>query len=130
MKWTTMILSLFVVAGCGKTTVQGPEGKELTLFEPADQTLERGETNEIAIQIMRSDWDGPVRVEFTGLPKGVSVIDLRDLNPSESRIGFTLQAALDADLVSNSLVHVTAHGPDGMKATESFRITVVERGEP
>jgi hypothetical protein len=119
---------LLVMVGCDKTTVEGPGGKKLTVVQPSNQTLKRGEINEIAIKVARTNTGAPLKVEFEGLPKGVTVIeDSKKISSDQNVVNYTLHAAPDADLVQNSQAKVTVSTPDGMKATETFTITVKDR---
>lgn len=132
MKWTPAFLALigFALAGCEKSTTQGPQGKKLTIYKPADQTLVRGETNEIAITIARTNFDAPIRIKIDGLPKGVEISGLREFASSESRLNLVLHASADADLVENHVVKVTVEGPDQMAAAETFQLTVKDKSVP
>ena len=124
-----LLAALFLAAatGCEKTTVQGPAGKKLTLVRPADQSLKRGETNEVLVMISRENFGGPVEIVFENLPKGVHLVDSRPIPGDKSRGTYTLHAGNDADLVENHQVLVSASGPDGMKATEMFGVTVKDK---
>jgi hypothetical protein len=123
------LVAIFALVGCEKSTVEGPAGKKLTLSKPADQTLKRGETNAVKVSISRSNFRDPVQVKFEGLPNGVTVQDLdRKINAEESSANFTLRAEPTADLVQNQEVKITVTGPDGLSVTESFKLTVKDKG--
>lgn len=113
--------------GCEKSTVEGPAGKKLTVVQPSNQTIKRGETNEIAIKVTRTNISDPLTVKFDGLPKGVTVVEEKKITPDQNSVNYTLHAALDADLVQNSQSKVTVSTPDGIKTTETFTITVKDR---
>ncbi len=112
--------------GCERTTVEGPEAQKLTVVKPADTTIERGSTAEVAVAIERENVAGPVTVEFSDLPDGVTVVDETAEIEGEERT-FVLQADESAALVGDQIASVTLSGPDGMTATEEFRITVRDR---
>lgn len=119
---------LAAVIGCQKTTVEGTDGKKLTLTKPSDQTLRQNGTNEIRIAIKRENFRDAVTVRFDNLPEGVQVLDTdKKIGPSDTTANFTLKADDKARLVDNHEVKVTAEGPDGMKATETFKLAVKER---
>ncbi|MBI1850309.1 MAG: hypothetical protein HYR85_08195, partial [Planctomycetes bacterium] len=71
-------------------------GKKLSLTKPSNQTLKRGEVNEIAISISRENIDGPVKVKFDRLPKGVEVVEAKEIPADQTRAVYTLHAANDA----------------------------------
>jgi len=114
-------------AACDKNTTQGPGGKRLTLTQPADQTLKRGETNEIAISIGRDNFTGPVQVRFEKLPRGVEAVQSKDIAADQTRVVYTLHAANDADLVQKHEAVVVAQGPEGMATRQTFLVTVEDK---
>jgi hypothetical protein len=60
------------------------------------------------------------------LPRGVEAVDA-PLTTTADRVELILRADDDADLVRGHEVKVTAHGPDGISATETLKISVRER---
>jgi len=126
--WTSLAAFLALALGCQQTSVEGPGGKKLTVVKPADQTLRRGETNQITLTINRDNFRDPVDVKFENLPKGVQVQDKdKKIATGDNTATFTLVADASADLVENHEVKVSATGPDGMKVTETFRLSVKEK---
>ena len=115
------------LSGCKKTTVVGPNQTKLSLVKPLDTTVKRGGTAKVPIVIERENVSGPVTVEFKKLPGGVSIVDNSTKLDGNERT-FVLQAKDSADLVSNFASEVTLRGPNGMTATEVFRITVKDKG--
>ena len=113
--------------GCKKATVEGPAATKLTLVKPLDASVKRGSTTKIPVVIQRENISGPVTVEFTKLPSGVSVADNAGKVEGNERT-FVLEASNSAALVSNHATEVSLHGPNGMTATETFRITVKDKG--
>jgi len=125
---TTLALAVIVWGGCKQTAVEGPSGKKLTLMKPADQTIKRGETNQVKVSINRDNFRDTVSITFDDLPNGVQVQDKdKKIAAEESSGVFTLVADPKADLVTNHNAKVTAMGPDGMKVTETFKVTVKEK---
>lgn len=123
--FTACALALIVVAGCKQTSVEGPGGKKLTLMKPADQTLTKGTPNQVMITINRDNFRDEVSVSFDNLPQGVTVQDKdKKIANGDSTASFTLLADANAALVQNHEVRVTVTGPDNMKATEVFRLSV------
>jgi hypothetical protein len=130
MKTFTKLALLALLAagiGCDRTTAEVPSGKKLTLFKPANQAMRQGETNDISVAIHRENFEGDVRVSFENLPAGVSVIGANPIPAGRDREIFTLHAAPDAKLVGHHMASVTVEGPEGLKATELFGISVDAR---
>ncbi|KAF0244231.1 MAG: hypothetical protein FD180_2741 [Planctomycetota bacterium] len=126
-RWATAITLVLGALGCEKTSVEGASGKKLTLLQPASQTLKRGETNQIAITVARSNFADPVAVKFSNLPKGTTVVEDKKIDADKNIGTYTLHSGPDADLVTNHVAKVTVEGPGGMTATESFQITVKDK---
>jgi len=125
---TTLALAVVVWGGCKQTAVEGPSGKKLTLMKPADQSIKRGETNQVKVSINRDNFRDAVSIMFEDLPNGVQVQDKdKKIAPEETSATFTLVADPKADLVTNHNVKVTASATDGMKVTEVFKVTVKEK---
>src|SRR5262249_11168545 len=121
-----LIIPCIAVVGCEKTTVEGPNAKKLTLVKPADQTIKRGDAEKVSITVKRTNFNEPVTVQFENLPKGVTVTDDGGKIEGNERT-FVLNASDSADLVQNYAASVSVKGPDGMTATEQFRITVRQK---
>jgi hypothetical protein len=125
-----IVLALLVFAlfspGCEKTTVEGPSGKKLTVVKPSDATIRRGSNDKVNIMVTRDNFKGPVTVRFEDLPKGVSVAENGGDIEDNSRT-FVLVAADNADLVTNHTAKVTVSGPEGMSASEQFKITIKDK---
>lgn len=116
------------LAGCAQTTVEGPGDKKLTLLRPADQQMQRGETNQVMIVINRENFRDGVKVRFDDLPAGVRVQDKdAEIAAGQTTATFTLAADAKATLVNNHKVTVTAAGPNGMKAVENFQLTIKDK---
>lgn len=124
--FTVLGIVCLAVPACEKTTVEGPQGKKLTLVKPMDSTLKRGATEKVSIAVTRENFTGPVTVRFDQLPKGVTVADGGNEIEGNERT-FVFQASDTADLVQNHAATVTISGPNGMSATEQFKITVKEK---
>jgi len=121
-----LAVSALLMTGCEKTTVEGPNATKLTLVKPADSTVRRGSTDKVAIIVKRTNFSEPVVINFTDLPKGVSITDDGGKMEGAERT-FVLTADENADLVANHAARVSASGPAGITATEVFHITVQER---
>lgn len=125
MLTTTLAASALVLTACASTTSTGGDGARLTLVEPADQTLVRGETNDLAILIRRSNHSGPLALDFDDLPDGIEVVqeDPR-VDDGGSMATVTLYAEPDADLTEGHPVRVTARAENGLEVSEWFEISI------
>lgn len=123
-------LVLVSVSACSSSSSsKGPDSQEITLVKPADQTLRRGESNRVAVVIDRDRFEGPIAVRFEGLPRGVRVLEIdKRIGADENAANYTLQADASADLVTDHVVKITVEGPDRLKTSESFELTIKERG--
>lgn len=132
---TSLMLSMFTI-GCSEmkmfggansnSTVRGQNGEKLTLVKPHDQNIERGGTENVTIVLHRKNLDEPINVSIGQLPSGVEAVDSpREVSGNETQI--VLRASDSAALVANQQVEVLAEGPNGMRTTETFRLTVKER---
>lgn len=123
-----LAIAMGLALGCGKTTVEGPDGKKLTIVKPADQTVARGDTNGVQVMISRGNFRDPVSIKFENLPEGIKVQD-KDLKiaAGDNSATFTLKADENAALVANHEVKVIVTGPNNMQATETFKITVKDK---
>jgi hypothetical protein len=125
-------LTLFCVfifllgTACQKSTVEGPAGKKLTVLKPQDSTVARGGNEKLSVTVTRQNFAGPVTVRFSELPKGVAVAEAGNEIEGNERT-FVLTAADNADLVKNHVAMVTVSGPDGISATEQFKVTVKDK---
>lgn len=120
--------ALLILVGCQQSTVEGPDHKKLTLKKPFDVTIKRGDTSQVSVSIDRDNFRDAVSVGIENLPKGVSVQD-RDskIATGENSGKFTLKADDNAELVTNHEAKVTVTGPNGIKVTEPFKVTVKDK---
>lgn len=115
--------------GCEKATVEGPGGKKLSVTKPSDQSVKQGDTDSVKVSISRTNFRDAVTVRFDNLPQGVEIQDKDKKIPAEETSAtFTLKAAPDAKIVENHEAKVTVTGPDGMSASEPFKVTVKGKG--
>ena len=126
------IVALTAIGACGKlsSSVSGEAGKKLTLVAPADQSITQGGTEALAVVIVRKNFDDIVDFEINELPSGITVAEGSKLSIPAGKLkseSVTLLAAVDASVVKNHRVSVTAKGPDGIAVTEYFRLTVKAR---
>ena len=122
-------LALFALAACEKkTVVEGEGGTKLGITKPGDVSVTRGEMEKVKVELVRKNLPGDVTIRFDKLPRGVSVVEPGSVITGDGKDAtYTLQAAPDADLVEKSPATVTATGPNGTSATETFNVTVKEK---
>ncbi len=118
-------LVLLSAVGCQQETVQGPSGKALTLTTPSSVTIRRGGQRTVEMGIARKNTRADVTVSLSQLPSGVTVGESSRRVATDS-VSFILKADPTAALVGGQAVTVTIEGPDGMRGTEHFRLSVVE----
>lgn len=122
----TLVLALagLVLAGCEKeATVSGKSSEKLSLKEPSAVTLERGGTAKVDVDVTRRELPGDVAISFSGLPKGVDVIDANNKLVGEHGT-YTLRASDTADLVEKSEARVTATGEGNIAVSQPLKVTV------
>ena len=120
----TVASMLPLAMGCkSESTVVAKTGGKLTLEKPVDVTITRGGQAEVKITIKRENLEGPVSVQFAALPSGVTVAD-GDKKIVGNEGTYNLKAADTADLGGGHQGQVTAKGPEGVSATETFKIAV------
>lgn len=113
------------LAACASSTAVGNRGESLSMFEPADQTLRRGDINRVSVVVRRNDLPDGVDLDVANLPEGVEVLGGPPRIAPGSNFGeFTLYARPDADLVSGHAVQVTARAPAGVAVSQWFHVTV------
>ena len=122
---TVAAACLLAAAACKQTTVRGPENEALTATAPSALTIHRGDSIPLKVSLDRDNFEGPVKVSISQLPKGVMTDRATQTVDAESAT-FALTASKDADLVANQSVNVTVDAMDGRRATQSVALTVVE----
>jgi hypothetical protein len=122
---TSLLLAgaLLFTGACDEKEVRGAGGAKLGLTAPSDQTIKRGSTNEVAIKVDRGDFTGPVSIEFTGLPAGVTVANLGPIPSGDEMKNFTLRATEAAGVVNDHPVTVIASAAD-MRVQQTFKLDV------
>jgi hypothetical protein len=119
------LVLIVLTVGCS-TTVTGAGGKKLTLVKPADQTIHRGKTNEVEVEVRRTNIVRPVVVAFSQLPEGVRVTNSKvEIPASEKTATVILHAEPDAALVTNQRVIVAARAEE-LEVADGFELTVKE----
>jgi hypothetical protein len=116
---------LFAAVACKQTTVRGPDNEAVTAKAPSSLTIHRGDSIPLKISLDRDNFEGPVTVSISQLPKGVET-DQATKTVDAGSATFSLKAAHDADLVANQAVGVTVDAMDGRRATQYVALTVAE----
>ena len=122
------VLALAVLAvSCEKTTTGSVDGRQLTVYQPGDQTVKKGEPNQVKVTIDRKNFRDPVKVSFDRLPEGVVATDKdKQISSEETSATFTLKAEAQAPLVTNHRVEVVARAPEGLESRQAFHLTIKE----
>jgi len=103
------------------------EIKKLTLTAPTSQTIKRGDTDKVTVMVNRTNFDDPVEISFSGLPKGVEVVDKDAKVASGNKsITVTLKASADA-AVGEHEVTLIAKAPGSEENRQTFKLTVKEK---
>lgn len=122
----SFLLAALLVPACQQAKVQGTGGAQLGLTAPANQWLQRGQSNEVAIQINRDRFEGPVDVQFSNLPAGVRVTNPAPIATGDFIKNYTLTVDADAPLVKQHVVTVTASARD-MQVSQTFEVDIGSR---
>lgn len=132
MKTTRCVLTLAfaTVAAIGtscstQSAASGASGTRLALSEPADQSLEQGESGRVAITVERTGFADAVRVSFSNLPAGVRV-EGDSIQAGDTARDFVLIASPTAGVVDRQIVTVQAHGSN-ISTSQTFELTVRAR---
>lgn len=111
------------LSSCSQKEALGAGNTKLQMTAPADHSVERGNTNSIAIKVDRHGFEGPVDIAFSGLPQGVTVPAGGSIPAGDSSRDFVLAATPEATLVKGHLVTVVASSRD-MRVTQVFKLSV------
>jgi len=114
------------ITGTSKTEVRGTHGQKLAVYKPGNVKIRRGEAETVKIRLHRENFSDPVNVSISQLPAGVEAVDVPRSTNSDS-IDVVLRASDHADLVKNHEALVTAEGPEGIRATQPFKMNVREK---
>jgi uncharacterized membrane protein len=123
-----MAFCLVGAVGCEQKsgTAQGTnpnKPKKLTLRLAESQTIVQDKTDDVTVNISRSEFTDPVNIEVKNLPKGVEVITKELTIPSDKTLlTITLKAAPDAQ-VGDHMIKIVAKGP-GVDAEADVKLTV------
>ncbi len=126
-KFAIVTLTAFaMLPACRQAEARGANGHKLTLTAPASQTLRQGEANDVAVKIDRDGFDGPVKIEFSQLPNGVTVANPSPIPTDDELKNYTLAVAATATPTEHHRIVVTASSGD-LKVQETFEVAVKAR---
>lgn len=128
MKITTPVvltLCLIAAAGCRQTQMRGPEGQTITTTTPRSISVHRGGSVALEVGIDRERYTGPVKVTVSQLPRGVRA-DRPSATFETTSATFVLEAAPNADLVTNQQVAIIVSGLGGRETTQYVELDVLE----
>jgi uncharacterized membrane protein len=133
-KFILLCVALAATTGCNNTTKTGSTrvsptsneqvAKTLSLTSAKEQTIEKNGTDKVDVSISRTNFEDPVTIAVTNLPKGVELVDKELLIASGSKsLTFTLKAAADA-VAGDHQVTLTASAPGVPNNSQTFKLTV------
>lgn len=133
-KWFTLVVAVGLLGftACSGSSSKKPaeskgkEGDKLTLMPVDDVTFDAGKSAKITVKIDRKDFNEPVKVELSDLPKDVKADDMeKTIDKDAKEATFTLTAGDKAEAVKTT-AKVTATAKD-MKATKEFKVEVKKK---
>jgi hypothetical protein len=139
MRKGTFLIAMLAVgflaaSGCNRasTEVQGEGGKKLGVtVAPATTSVTQGDTAKLVVRVKRTEFDGPVNLQFNNLPDGVSIQESNLwIDKGKDEATFTLKAADKAPAAANKVATVAATG-GGMTAPPlEIKLAVREKTMP
>ena len=132
-KWFTLVVAVgllgFTACSGGsskKAEVHTEKGGSFTLKAPSDTTLTQGESKEITVSVDRKDFKDAIDLDFSNMPKGVSIEGDKKTGKEADKATFTLKASADAPKVDDNVVDVKGSG-GGSNVTVKFKVAVKEK---
>lgn len=133
-KFILLCIALAATTGCNNTTKTGSTrlsptsnesvAKTLSLTAAKEQTIEKNGTDKVDVSVSRTNFEDPVTIAVTNLPKGIELVDKELTIASGSKtITFTLKAAPDA-VAGDHQVTLTASAPGVPNNSQTFKLTV------
>lgn len=124
-----MAFCLVGAVGCEQKTATAPgtdpnKPVRLTLRLATSQSITQDKTDDMTVNISRSQFNDPVTIEVKELPKGVEVLT-KDMTipPDKTLLTVQLKAAADAAPVTDHPIKVIARG-GGAETEEIVKLTV------
>lgn len=117
-------VALFVgTSSCRERPALALSDREFAVALDWSHSVKRGGSAIVPITVKRTRTSGPVAIEFSSLPTGITITDPGEIPSEDDMRIFTVTADASAELVEAHVVRVTAsHG--GTKVTEPFYLTV------
>ena len=135
-KWFTLVVAVgllgFTACSGGSSkdrtpsVSKGKEGDKLQMMPVSDVTVDAGKTAKVTVKIDRKDFNEPVKIELSDLPKDVKADDMtKTIDKDDKEATFTLTAGDKADAVKTT-AKVTASAKD-MKTSKEFKVEVKKK---
>ena len=124
-----LAFGLIGAVGCEQKTGTAPgtdpnKPKKLTLRVADSQTITQDKTDEVAVNISRTQFNDPVTIEVKDLPKGVTLETKDTTMPGDkTMLTLTLKAAPDAP-PGEYIIHIIAKGPSIESEAANVKLTV------
>ncbi|HEX6886338.1 MAG TPA: hypothetical protein VF530_23385 [Planctomycetota bacterium] len=122
-----MLAVLGTVASCGETNVSKAVGKSLRLTAPTDQDVTQGNTEVFKVKVDRNDFGGPISLEFSKLPNGVTITGDKNIPAGYDNREFSITAKDSAMVEEEHPVSVTAQGDGLPPVSVTFNVRVKAR---
>jgi hypothetical protein len=129
----SLVAGLLGAAGCETKSGTAPstnpnkpgDTRKLTIAVSGDHTITQGATDDVMINVTRSNHQDPVTIEVKDLPKGVS-LDSQDLTvpADKNSITIRLKAAPDAMPVTDHVFHIVGKAKDLTSEVLNVKLTV------
>ncbi|MGE3809387.1 MAG: hypothetical protein AB7K24_32385 [Gemmataceae bacterium] len=123
------LLSVALI-GCSKESaqVEGKGGKKLELTGPSKTDVTQGETAKITIKVDRKEFKGPVDLEVSQLPEGITVLENeKRIVEGKDSVELTLKATPEAPPVAGHKAQVAAKAGEMKVGPIAFEIDVEKK---
>ena len=129
----TLAVGLLGAFGCETKSGTAPstnpnkpgDTRKITIAVSGDHTITQGTTDDIMVNVTRSNHQDPVTLEVTDLPAGVT-LDSKDLTipADKNSITVRLKAAPDAKPVTDHVFHMVGKAKDLTSEVLNIKLTV------
>src|SRR5262245_12388220 len=132
----TLAVGLAGLMGCEQKSGTAPSTdpnkpdavRKITLTVSGDHTITQGVTDDILVNVMRSNHKEPVTLEVSDLPTGVT-LDSKDLTIPVDKTTTTLRLRADASArpVKDHVFHMVGKAADIKSDSLNMKLTVKEK---
>jgi hypothetical protein len=129
----TLVAGVFGLAGCESKTGTAPstnpnkpnETRSIRVTASGSHTITQGETDDVLVEVTRSNNKEEVTLEVSDLPKGV-VLDSKDVTVPADKNSITLRLKADptAMPVDNHVFHIVGKSKDIKSEALDLKLTV------